>query len=169
MVVRGPQRGCFPPAAGVWCWPPHTVCSHCSCVPGERGAASTAAPAPTAQTPAEAQDTGAEIRGCPGSGEDSAAHWECRKGVVGAGEWWLPAQMQMGWQGYALFIECTCTQASFVCFVPLCPIPRCKLGSCLQEILGVCGWVCRRRWREGGCQETLMRATSTLMVQLRVT
>lgn len=30
-------------------------------------------------------------------------------------------------------------------------------------------WVCRRRWREQGCQGTLMRTASVLMVQLRVT
>lgn len=63
VVVNGPHSGRSPPAAGVWCWPHHAVCSHCSCVPGECGAGPTAAPAPTAQTPAEARDTGAEIRG----------------------------------------------------------------------------------------------------------
>lgn len=63
VVAKGPQRGCFPPAAGVWCWPHHAVCSHCSCVPAEHGAGSTAAPASTAQSPAEAQDRKAEIRG----------------------------------------------------------------------------------------------------------
>lgn len=145
------------------------LCAPTAAASGERGAASRAAPAPSAQTPAEAQDRGAEIRGLwlsPARWGQCCTLAECTH--LGAGEWWQHAQME-GWQGYALFIECTCTQASFVCFVPLCPIPRCKSSSCPQEILGVCGWVCRRRWREGSCQETLMRATSTLMVQLRAT
>lgn len=76
--------------------------------------------------------------------------------------------MQMCWQGCAHFIASTCTQAS-VCFLPFSPIPRCRLGSCPRELLGARERVCRRRWREQGCQGTLMRASSILVVQLRVT
>lgn len=76
--------------------------------------------------------------------------------------------MQMCWQGCAHFIACTCTQAS-VRFLPSSPIPRCRLGSCPQELLGARERVCRRKWREQGCQGTLMRASSILVVQLRVT
>lgn len=93
----------------------------------------------------------------------------CR-GMVVSAQAQLGARMGCGCAGRPTLILLYAHARRLLLFAfSFSPIRRCRLVSCPQELLWAREQVCRRRWREQGCQGTLMRATSILMVQLRGT